>query len=118
MTPTNRPDESLEHDARLANRATLLTLASLCSFLLALIAMPLTFQRTDATAPRVVASAPLAVGIGAGVLARAARGQLRALRDERESAPADGAADDRASHDGSSPASASSEDDVRAARDA
>lgn len=113
MPALDRTHEAPEHDARLANRATLLTLASLCSFLLALIAMPLAFQRTEATAPRVVASAPLAVGVGVGVLARAARGQLRALRDERASASADGAADDRTSRDGGSPASASSEDGAR-----
>lgn len=90
----NRTGEPLDRDARLANRATLLTLLSLCSFLLAVVAMPLTFQRTESAASRVVASAPLALGVGAGLAARSVRGQLRALRDERDTAAADRAQGD------------------------
>jgi hypothetical protein len=86
MIASNERSQPLDPDARLANRATLLTLLSLCSFLLALVTMPLAFQRTDAAAPRVIASAPLAVGVGAGLIARTARTHLRAFRDERESA--------------------------------
>lgn len=86
---TERPDHepaAMHEDARLANRTTALTLVSMLSFLVALLAMPLTFQQTERIAPRVVASSPLAVGLGTGVLARAARSQLRALRGGAASA--------------------------------
>ncbi len=73
----------VDEDARLANRATLLTLVSVASFLLALMTIPLTFQRTDRVLPRIVASVPLAVGAASGLLARGVRGRLNALR-ERE----------------------------------
>jgi len=76
----------LDPDGRLANRATWLTLLCVCSFLLALLAMPLTFQRTEGLSARILASAPLAAGPGTGVLAGAARSQLRVLRRERASA--------------------------------
>ncbi len=84
MTTTNAPHDPIDADARLANRTTLLTLVSLGSFLIALLTIPLTFQRTESAVPRAVASAPLAVGVGAGVMARAARAQLRVLRDEQD----------------------------------
>ena len=45
-------------EARLANRAALLTIASLCSFLLAALTIPATFARTEAAAPRALASSP------------------------------------------------------------
>lgn len=70
----------VDEDARLANRATLLTLVSVAAFLLALMAIPLTFQRTDRAVPRIVASVPLAFGAASGLLARGVRGRLHALR--------------------------------------
>ncbi len=82
MTPSDDSRQPLDREARLANRVTILTLASLCGLLLALVTIPLTFQRTEGTAARVVASTPLAVGIGVGMAARAARGQLRVHREE------------------------------------
>ncbi len=85
---TSTPPQADDRDGRLANRAALLTIAALCSFLLAVLTIPAAFQSTDATAPRILASAPLAVGVGAGLMARAARAQLRTLR--RDSARLDG----------------------------
>jgi hypothetical protein len=70
----------VDEDARLANRATLLTMVSVASFLVALMAVPLTLQRTDRVVPRIAASVPLAVGAASGLLARGARGRLHGLR--------------------------------------
>lgn len=93
MTTSIAPRGSDERDAHLANRAALLTIACLSSFLLAVLTIPAAFQRTDAAVPRILASSPLAVGVGAGLMARAARARLRALRDERASTHEDGPAD-------------------------
>ena len=75
----------MDQDARIANRATWLTLLSVCSFMLVVLTMPSTFRNTDRLAPRIAASTPLAAGLVTGVLARAARIQLRALRGEADS---------------------------------
>ena len=63
--------------ARVANRVALLTIAGLCSFLLAAVAVPLAFQGTESTAVRIAASTPVPVGLGIAVAVRAARAQLR-----------------------------------------
>lgn len=68
--------------ARIANRVALLTIAGLCSFLLAAVAVPLAFQSTESTAVRIVASTPVPVGLGIAVAVRAARAQLRLVRGE------------------------------------
>ena len=44
--------DHLDHDARLADRAALLTIVSLCALLLSVVAMKLTFERTDSVAAR------------------------------------------------------------------
>jgi hypothetical protein len=85
MTSTGAKRESLDQDARLANRAALLTVVSLCAFLLSAMTMKLTFERTESVAARLAASTPVVVGAGAALRARSARGQLRALREERAS---------------------------------
>jgi hypothetical protein len=78
------PHGSHDPDALLANRAALLTVVALLGMLVGAVAIPLTFQETEATAARVLASAPAAVGVGAGMLARGARTRLRALREREE----------------------------------
>ncbi|WP_242343709.1 hypothetical protein [Anaeromyxobacter terrae] len=84
---TNRPETPPAHDAgHLANRVTLLTLASLCCLLLGALSMPLTFQSTERTTPRVLSGTPVAAGVGAAVLARGARARLRAAREQEETA--------------------------------
>jgi hypothetical protein len=88
MTASNGVHGPADRDAHLANRATLFTLTSLVAFLLALVTMPLTFQRTDGAAARVAASKPLALGVIAGARARTARAHLRAHRQEREASGA------------------------------
>ena len=82
----DREPAGIDEDGRLANRATWLTLLSMLSLVVALLTMPLTFQATDRIVPRVAASSPLGVGLGTGLLARAARSQLRALRGGASSA--------------------------------
>jgi len=67
--------------ARLTNRVASLTIAGLCSFLLAVIAMPLAFQNSESAAVRIAASAPAPIGLGIAVTVRAARAQLRAIRE-------------------------------------
>lgn len=88
MNSTGNERVSLDHDGRLANRAALLTIVSLCAFLGSAVSMKLTFERTESVAARVAASTPLVVGAGAALRARSVRGQLRAIREENASAPA------------------------------
>lgn len=88
MSSTTNEPESPDHDARLANRAALLTMVSLCAFIASAVSMKLTFEATESVAARVAASTPLVVGAGAALRARSARGQLRAIREESASAPA------------------------------
>jgi membrane protein DedA with SNARE-associated domain len=79
----NTPDrsDSMDQDARLANRAAVLTLLSLGCFFLALLTMLVTFQRTERLVPRLAASTPLGLGVGTAVMACASRARLRAHRD-------------------------------------
>jgi hypothetical protein len=88
MNSTDHHAETLDHDARLANRAALLTIVSLCAFLLSVVTMKLTFERTESATARMAASTPVMVGVGAALRARSVRGQLRAHREESEAAPA------------------------------
>jgi hypothetical protein len=88
MTNPTTPLPPLDPEARLANRTALLTVLALVAFLVAVIAMPLTFRETEATGPRVLAGTPLAIGFGAALAARGARTQLRAHRGQSELAPA------------------------------
>jgi hypothetical protein len=80
MSTSISPPPTEHQDAHLANRVALRTVLALVAFLVAVIAMPLTFRETEATGPRVLASTPLAVGVGAALAARGARAQLRAMR--------------------------------------
>jgi hypothetical protein len=88
MTNPTTPLPPLDPEARLANRTALLTVLALVAFLTAVIAMPIAFRETEATGPRVLASAPLAIGVGAALAARGARAQLRASRGQSELAGA------------------------------
>lgn len=81
VSPPDRCERG-PREARLANRAALVTLLSLGCFLVALVSLPLTFQRTDRIAPRLAASIPLGLGAGAAFVAFAARTNLRGYRDE------------------------------------
>lgn len=88
MNTTENERDSLDHEGRLANRAALLTIVSLCAFIGSAVSMKLTFERTESVGARVAASTPLVVAAGAALRSRSARGQLRAIREESASAPA------------------------------
>jgi hypothetical protein len=77
---------------RLANRTALLTLLTICSFLLAAMTMPLTFQRTGDRVPRVASAAPLPAGVGFAIGARAAGARLKAARERERQTEAEGEA--------------------------
>lgn len=80
--------EKLDHEARLANRAALLTILSLFAFIVSVLTTKVTFERTAPAAARVAASTPVVIGALAAIRARTARAQLRALREETERLPA------------------------------
>jgi hypothetical protein len=82
MDSTGTRSERLDLEARLANRAALLTIVSLCAFLVSMLAIKLTFDPTRSAAARVAASTPAVVGAAVALRARSVRGQLRAVREE------------------------------------
>ncbi len=88
MDSIGTENKRLNDEARLANRAALLTIVSLCAFLVSVLTTKLTFDRTESVAARVAASTPVVVGAVVAIRARSVRGQLRALREESVSVPA------------------------------
>jgi hypothetical protein len=103
MSDSLGPETREEETVRLANRAALLTLLSVCCFLLAAIVMPITFQSTEAVAARAIASTPIPIGVGAVMAARTARARWRAARDQ-EHAGGELASDGGTGAPGSEPA--------------
>jgi hypothetical protein len=87
MNAPTPPEAAKEiEEVRLANRTSLLSIFGLLSFLVAAMAMPLTFQNYESVSARAIASTPLPVGVGLMVGARAARLQLRAIRRQEDAA--------------------------------
>ena len=63
---------------RYINRTALLMVLSVCCLLLAAMAIPIVFQRTEELLPRLAAGLPIPMGLVLAAVARSMRAKLRA----------------------------------------
>jgi hypothetical protein len=65
---------------RYINRTALLMVLSVCCLLLAAMAIPIVFQRTEELLPRLAAALPIPIGLALAAVVRAMHAKLRAAR--------------------------------------